>query len=161
MKRIVYSLNSRETWQSFVIVLLSGFISYISFSQEPEEAFLFPRLFSICFFVLSWFVMIQTIRPSGREYEESKDKAISGKLRIISPGVIAMIAYVYFLAEWLGFYTSSYLILLFILSFYDGKNHREAMSWVIRFALSTGTITVIYLMFYMLLKVQTPRGVLF
>ena len=156
-----YSLNTRETRETYVIIVLAGLLCYASFSGEPAEAFLFPRLFSVTFFILSWFMMIEAILLSKQNITEAPEGLSLAALRVLMPGIAIMSLYVFILAEELGFYASSFLVLMLILSFYDGKSVREASTWLKRFALSSGMTIVVYLMFNMLLKVQTPRGFLF
>ena len=72
----------------------------------------------------------------------------------------SMLVYVIFAAEFLGFYLGSFVAFLMLYALYDPQGHGEAQRWVRRVIISAGFITVMYLLFALVLKVQTPRGIL-
>ena len=81
-------------------------------------------------------------------------------LRNLAPGVAIMLVYVIFAAEFLGFYLGSFVAFLVLYALYDPQGHGDPQSWIRRAIISAGFITVMYLLFALVLKVQTPRGLL-
>ena len=65
------------------------------------------------------------------------------------------------LAKALGFYTATTLAFFVLLSLYDPAPHNEAKSWIKRAIITACFIAVMYGVFGMLLKVYTPREILF
>ena len=86
-----------------VLLLVALWVFWISFSQQPAAAFLFPRLISVAFVALAgWtFARAAAGRPGSGDVislEEAKN---------ILPGVVVAGLYVFVAAKWLGFYTAS------------------------------------------------------
>ena len=140
------------------IIMIAGLIvAYISFTQQPAEAFVFPRLISVVFVVLSVFVFMQTLTRGG-----SGRVAISGAIwRNILPGLVVAIIYIFWAAKGLGFYTASTIAFFILISIYDPAPHGQIQSWIKRAIITAGFLAIMYGLFAMLLGVFTPREVLF
>ena len=76
----------------------------------------------------------------------------------VIPVLLAFFAYPWAM-ETLGFYVTAFAVFLFIVSLYapDGYSPRAVAK---RVAVSAAFIGVIYALFALLLRVQTPQGVL-
>jgi hypothetical protein len=72
-----------------------------------------------------------------------------------------MVVYVFFAAKFMGFYSASAVAFLAIFTIYDRTPLKNVKGWVKRIAVTTAFMVVIYGLFALLLKVQTPQGVLF
>ena len=72
-----------------------------------------------------------------------------------------MLIFVFLAAKALGFYVASYNAFVGIYSFYDPASHRSPTVWGKRCLVAAVFMCVIYGLFAMLLKVQTPRGLFF
>ena len=57
------------------IIMIAGLIvAYISFTQQPAEAFVFPRLISVVFVALSVFVFVQRTTDTTRDWRAQLHK---------------------------------------------------------------------------------------
>jgi len=116
---------------------------------------LFPRLVSVVMLALAVWNFIRAaagLAKVGSGLSLSTAKAIL-------PGLIVMSVYVFFAAKYLGFYLSSLITFFVLFSLYDPGSHTELRVWVKRAVVSVLFMLVIYALFTLLLKVQTPRGI--
>ncbi|WP_375256279.1 tripartite tricarboxylate transporter TctB family protein, partial [Yoonia sp.] len=110
---------------SGLIAAVGVSIAYISFTQEPADAFIFPRLISSVFAVLAIWTFVKAILGrtkvgNGISYDA---------MRNMLPGLIVAIIYVYWAAKALGFYTATAIAFFILLSLYDPAPHSEMKSW--------------------------------
>lgn len=140
-----------------VVLAVAAVVTWLSFTQEPAEAFLFPQLISIFFAGLAAWNFVRAATGLSR--------VGSGvplyMLKNILPGLIVVLIYVFFAARGLGFYVSSTLGFLILYTLYDPAPVTDAKAWSKRIAVTLAFMAVIYGLFTLLLKVQTPRGLLF
>lgn len=142
---------------SGLIAAVGVSIAYISFTQEPADAFIFPRLISSVFAVLAIWTFIKAVL--GRT---KVGNGISGQaMRNMLPGLIVAIIYIYWAAKALGFYTATAIAFFLLLSLYDPAPHSEMKSWFKRILITAGFMAVIYGLFALLLNVFTPREIFF
>ncbi len=142
---------------SGIIAAVGLTVTYISFTQSPAQAFLFPRMISTVFAVLAvWTfakaLMGRTKVGNGLEWQA---------MRNMAPGLLVALVYIFWGAETLGFYTASTLAFFILLSMYDPAPHGEVASWVKRLIITAGFLAIMYGLFAMLLTVFTPRGMFF
>jgi len=140
-----------------LILMLAVTVTWLSYTREPSAAFLFPRLISSVMIVLAIWNFIRAFLGLAKVGDGIDAQTI---LRIF-PGVVVMIALVYFAAKMLGFYVASFLAFLCVYSLYDPASHISLRSWIKRILVTTVFMAVIYALFTLLLKVQTPRGLYF
>ena len=140
-----------------VILATALIVLWVSFTQEPVEAFLFPRVISLAFAVLAVWNFGQAALDKAQT-SSGLDLEILGN---IAPGLVIMLAYVFFIAQWLGFYAASSLVFLALYTIYDPVPLSRLEALPKRIAITMGVMIVIYALFALLLKVQTPRGLLF
>ena len=146
-------------------IVASGFIAavgmwvaWVSYTQQPAEAFLFPRLIS---------TRSLSFWPCGRLSKRSLAgrKVGHGVSRRdfvwLLPGLIVALIYIFWAAKALGFYTAGTIAFFMLLSFYDPAPHGEAKTWIKRVIITAGFLAVMYGLFAMLLKVYTPREIFF
>jgi FtsH-binding integral membrane protein len=132
-------------------------VAYVSYTQEPAAAFLFPRLISTVFVILALWTFGKAVL--------GRTKAGNGLDRTamlnILPGLVIALVFVYWAAKGLGFYTASTVTFFILLSLYDPAPHNEAKSWIKRALITAGFLAVMYGLFAGLLNVFTPREILF
>lgn len=140
-----------------LVLILAITVCWISYTQEPAEAFLFPRLITTLMLILaSWNCF----------------RAVSGMAKVgngiplhtlgtILPGLLVTVFQVFFFAKFMGFYASSAISFLVLFSIYDPYPHTSIRVWGKRAVITLGFMLVIYGLFSLLLKVQTPRGIFF
>jgi hypothetical protein len=140
-----------------IIMVIGLWVAWISYTQTPAEAFVFPRLISTLFVVLSvWTFAATILKPS------EDNVAVSAKTWAnILPGLILGAIFVFYLGKALGFYTATTITFFLLVSYYDPAPHGEVKSWIKRILITAGFIAVMYLLFAMLLGVFTPREILF
>lgn len=142
---------------SCIVFLVGCWIAWISYTQQPAEAFLFPRLISTAFVALAGWTFLKALLGWSKVGSGvSRSMAIN-----LSPGLIVLLIYVFWLAKALGFYTATTLVFFVLLSLYDPAPHDAAKSWIKRAIVTACFIAVMYGVFGMLLKVYTPREILF
>ncbi|MCP5071777.1 MAG: tripartite tricarboxylate transporter TctB family protein [Rhodobacteraceae bacterium] len=137
------------------IVAATGiWVCWISFTQQPSQAFLFPRIFSGVFVALALWTFAEALL--------GRSKTGGGlTLRMVSnfaPGLVVSVIYIFWAAKSLGFYTASTLAFFILVSLYDPAPHGQVGSWIKRAVITVGFIAVIYALFAVVLKVYTPRG---
>ena len=149
--------RSQHVIPSGIIFAVGCWIAWISYTQQPAEAFLFPRVISLAFAVLAVWNFGQAALDKAQT-SSGLDLEILGN---IAPGLVIMLAYVFFIAQWLGFYAASSLVFLALYTIYDPVPLSRLEALPKRIAITVGFMIVIYALFALLLKVQTPRGLLF
>ena len=142
---------------SGIIAAVGVTVAYISFTQEPADAFIFPRLISSVFAVLAIWTFGKAIL--GRT---KVGNGISGEaMRNMLPGLVVMVIYIFWAAKSLGFYTATTIAFFIMLSLYDPAPHGDVKTWAKRIAFTAGFMLVMYGLFAQLLNVFTPREVFF
>ena len=142
---------------SGLIAAVGVSIAYISFTQEPADAFIFPRLISSVFAVLAIWTFVKAILGRTKVGNGISFDAMRNML----PGLIVTIIYVYWAAKALGFYTVTAIAFFILLSLYDPAPHSEMKSWGKRLLITAGFMAVMYGLFAQLLNVFTPREIFF
>ncbi|WGI22409.1 tripartite tricarboxylate transporter TctB family protein [Amylibacter sp. IMCC11727] len=140
-----------------IIMAVGLWVAWVSYTQTPAEAFVFPRLVSTVFVVLSvWTFATTLIKPSEGSV------TISAKTWMnILPGLIIGGIFAFYLGKALGFYTATAIVVFTLVSIYDPAPHSEVKAWIKRILITAGFVAVMYLLFAMLLGVFTPREILF
>lgn len=142
---------------SCIVFLVGCWIAWISYTQQPAEAFLFPRLISSAFVALAGWTFLKALLGWSKVGSGvSRTMAIN-----LAPGLIVSLIYVFWLAKALGFYTATTLAFFVLLSLYDPAPHDQAKTWIKRAIITACFIAVMYGVFGLLLKVYTPREILF
>lgn len=140
-----------------LILILAVVVTWLSYTREPSDAFLFPRLISSVMIVLAVWNFLRAFLGLAKVGD-----GIEGlTLLRIAPGVIVMLVLIYVAAKMLGFYVASFLAFLCVYSLYDPSSHTAPRTWIKRLIITAVFMVVIYALFTLLLKVQTPRGLYF
>jgi hypothetical protein len=147
----------QHTVSSGIVFLIAAIVTYISFTQQPADAFLFPRLISIFFVGLASWNFVRALSGVakvgvGLDMNEFKN---------IVPGLVVMLIFVFFAAKLIGFYLASTIAFMLIFTLYDPAPLSDGKSWVKRLIVTVCFMAVMYCLFSLLLKVQTPSGILF
>jgi hypothetical protein len=149
--------RSQHIVASGLIAAVGVTIAYISFTQQPADAFIFPRLISSVFAVLAIWTFAKALM--GRT---KVGNGISGRaMRNMAPGLAVALIYVFWAAKALGFYTATAIAFFILLSLYDPAPHAWLKSWLKRIAITAGFMAVMYGLFAQVLNVFTPREIFF
>lgn len=139
---------------SAIICLISLWICYISFTQSPAEAYVFPRIISAVLVATAVFTFGKAMLGQSKV----GDGLSMAMAKNMAPGVIIGFIYLFWAAKFLGFYTATTLTVFALLSVYDPKPNNEAMTWIRRAIITIVYIAIMYALFALVLKVFTPRG---
>ncbi|WP_299350838.1 tripartite tricarboxylate transporter TctB family protein [uncultured Shimia sp.] len=142
---------------SGLVAVVGIWIAWISYTQQPAEAFLFPRLISSVFVVLAIWTFIKALMGWTKVGHGLTVHEFANLL----PGIVIALIYIFWAAKGLGFYTAGAICFFILLSLYDPAPHRELRTWIRRIIITAGYTAVMYGLFAMLLKVYTPREILF
>ncbi len=140
-----------------IVLAVAIIVAWLSFTEEPTEAFLFPRIISVAFVGLAVWNMYRAAAGLARV-----GGGIDGRTALnVLPGLIVALAFVFFAATALGFYVAGTLTFLAIYTIYDPTPLSSLNGWVRRIIVTAVFMAVMYGLFALLLKVQTPRGMFF
>lgn len=142
---------------SGLIFAVGCWIAWVSYTQQPSEAFLFPRLISSVFVALAGWTFVKALLGWSKI-----GSGITRRMAInLAPGLAVSLVYIFWAAKSLGFYTATTLAFFVLLSLYDPAPHTQAKTWIKRGVITACFIAVMYGVFALLLKVYTPREILF
>ena len=142
---------------SGIVAAVGIWVAYVSYTQQPSEAFLFPRLISTVFVVLA----IWTFAKACLGWTKVGNGITARQFQNLLPGLVVALIYIFWAAKGLGFYTATTIAFFILLSLYDPASHSEIRSWVKRVIITAGFMVVMYGLFAKLLKVYTPREIFF
>ena len=134
------------------IALIGIIVAYISYTQTPAKAFIFPQIISTAFVLLSLWNFIFTLWAK----KKSNTGITCSSLLHILPGLIVSFLYVSWAIPFLGFYPSTAITFLILLTLYDPASHIRAKTWGKRILITLCFMTIIYLLFALILRVYTP-----
>ncbi len=139
------------------IFLLASVVTWLSFTQQPAAAFLFPRVVSVVFITLAMWNLIRAVTGMSKVGRGIPVAA----LKNLAPGLAVMVLFVFFGAKHLGFYVGSTLAFFAIYSFYDPASWSSLKDWIKRIVVTAAFMAVIYALFGVVLQVHTPEGIFF
>jgi hypothetical protein len=142
---------------SGIVAAVGMCVAYISYTQQPTEAFLFPRLISTVFVVLA----LWTFAKACLGWTKVGNGITVTQFTNLAPGLIIALIYIFWAASGLGFYTATSIAFFILLSLYDPAPHNALKSWIKRALITACFMAVMYGLFALLLKVYTPREVFF
>lgn len=142
---------------SGIVAAVGIWVTYVSYTQQPSEAFLFPRLISTVFVVLALWTFFKACLGRTRVGNGISARQLTNLL----PGLVIALVYIFWAARGLGFYTATAIAFFILLSLYDPAPHGLVKSWVKRVIITACFMAVMYGLFAKLLNVYTPREVFF
>lgn len=149
--------RSQHIAASSVVAAVGLSVAYVSYTQQPSEAFLFPRLISSVFAVLA----IWTFAKACLGWTKVGNGVSARQMINLVPGLIVSLIYIFWAAKGLGFYTATTIAFFLLLSLYDPAPHGQLKTWLKRILITAGFMVVMYGLFALLLKVYTPREIFF
>lgn len=142
---------------SGIVAAVGVWVTYISYTQQPSEAFLFPRLIATVFVVLALWTFVKACLGWTKVGNGITVQQFTNLL----PGLVIALIYIFWAAKGFGFYTATAIAFFILLSLYDPAPHGALKSWVKRVIITACFMAVMYGLFALLLKVYTPREVFF
>lgn len=147
----------QHTIASGIVATVGVWVAWISYTAQPAEAFLFPRIISTAFVVLA----LWTFGKAVMGLSKAGEGVSLAQFWNFLPGLAIAGVYVFWGAKSYGFYTATAVAFFVLYTVYDPQPHGRVQSWVRRVLVTAGFVAVMYGLFAMLLQVYTPREVLF
>ena len=148
------------------LFVLSSIIAYASLTAE-SEAYHFPKLLSIVLILASIASLIEVFRQSD---SEQLIRITSAQIKDFLPGFIVILLLIN-VAEDVGFYLSSWIFCIVVIGYYfhqiqknlaETETPKSVLYQIIMpVVFSTIFIFLMYMLFSVALRVQTPLGLLF
>jgi hypothetical protein len=146
--------RTQQTIVAAGILALGCWVAYVSFAVEDPQPYLFPQLIAVLMVVLAALSLLRAVRGGNRT-----GAGVSGAQFLrIAPLLAMMLLYIFVLAPKLGYYLGATIAFFAIYTLYDPNPHVKPKTWLVRTAVTAGFIAVIYTVFALGLRVQTPRG---
>ncbi len=142
---------------SGLVAAVGLWVAWISYTQQPTEAFLFPRLISTVFVVLAFWTFAKALIGLTKVGAGLNAHTIGN----LAPGLAVALIYIFWAARGLGFYTATTIAFFILLSLYDPAPHNALRSWLRRTIITAVFMAVMYGLFAKLLQVYTPREIFF
>ena len=95
------------------IFVLASVVTWLSFTEQPAQSFLFPRVISVVFIALATWNLIRAVTGMSKIGRGIPVATVKN----LAPGLAVMLLYVFFGAKHLGFYLGSVLRLFRHLQF--------------------------------------------
>ncbi|MGF1619444.1 MAG: tripartite tricarboxylate transporter TctB family protein [Rhodomicrobiaceae bacterium] len=146
--------RTQQTIVAAGILALGCWVAYVSFAVKDPQPYLFPQLIAATMVVLAVLSLIRAARGGNR----TGAGVSGGQLLRIAPLLAMMLLYIFVLAPKLGYYVGAAISFFAIYTFYDPNPHVKPKSWLMRIAVTAGFVAVLYMVFALGLRVQTPRG---
>lgn len=140
------------------LVCLAGaiFLFYSLNWIDDERAQAFPRVVISIIGVLSLLLLVQTLALKSVKQAAAGDPFPWARFMIMFGLIVVYFA----IMERIGFYLSAFLFFIAVTTLFGGAAKRATKA-VSRVGLPLVFTGILYLLFSVLLKVQTPRGMLF
>ena len=149
--------RSQHIVPGIIVFGVAVLVTWLSFTAEPVEAYAFPRIVSIFFVALAAWNLLRAVAGWSKVGEGISRQTFVNLI----PGVLVMLVYVFWAAKALGFYTASIIAFFVLYSLYDPAPLNSSRDWTKRAIITAAFMAVIYLLFALVLRVQTPRGIFF
>ncbi len=158
---MILSTSRNHLWSAFFALLLSVVFMVAAFWDTDAEVYLFPRIatsFMLLLALAQWAdIVISTLR---KQHADPASPASSFVWSTLLPGLITGIGYV-LIMEQLGFYSSSFLAFVIITSLYGKRKALDVKALIYKVMVGLIFVAILYGLFWELLNVRTPTGILF
>lgn len=144
----------KDVMVSIICIATSIFLYYTLGWIDDERARSFPRVVIIIMGILSFMLLLQTMAVKKTK---EKGKPLPWKRFLIM--FVLVLVYLYFM-ETIGFYTSAFLFIV-VVTLLFGQSGFSPVRILSRTVISAVFTGVIFVLFNVLLKVQTPTGLFF
>lgn len=146
------------------LFVLAGTVAlYLSLSSIDPEATVFIRVVIVAIGALSLLLLVQGLllkhrgKGRGAAQNSASKKTVYGWKPVAC--IFGAILVYFFVMERLGFYVSAFVYFVGVVSLLDWRGLTPRKGFV-RIAIAFLFVAVIYLLFSVILQVQTPRGLL-
>lgn len=148
---------TRERLAAFYALVIGLILLVASFYGTDAEVYLFPRITAVFIAVLALILSYDAFTHGGTE--EKLEPALV-EWKTLLPGLAVGIVYV-LLLERVGFYTCSFFAFFAICMIYGKRSLMDPRAFALKLVVTIITLIVLYVLFWELLNVRTPTGILF
>ncbi len=148
--------KSRENLSAFWAGLIAVIVLACSFYRTDAEVYLFPRIVAICIAILAGLLVYSVVKDNASNNKPT-DQLINWSSLL--PGLSLGVVYILFI-ETVGFYISSFLAFVAITMLYGKRGAFDSKALVYKIIVATIFMAVLYVLFWKLLHVRTPTGLL-
>lgn len=173
-------LKSKDTLAAFWAGIIAFILLVCAFYGTDAEVYLFPRIAAVCIALLAAILIFDAfknrasngivpngivpngIAPNGTGGEPESGQQSEQKIvdwSPLLPGLIVGIIYILSI-EIIGFYAGSFLAFLGITMLYGQRKALDPQAIIYKVMVATIFMAVLYLLFWNLLHVRTPSGLL-
>jgi FtsH-binding integral membrane protein len=139
---------------SGIIALVAVWVCYLSFTSQPTDAYLFPRVIAIFFLGFAVWTFVKAMMGNSK----SGNGLTLDMFKNMAPGMLVSAIYIFWAAKNVGFFVATTITFFMLVTLYDPAPHNEAKTWIKRSLITAGFIIVMYALFAKILQVYTPRG---
>jgi len=149
--------GSRDRLAAFSASVVSVVFLTASFYGTDAEVYLFPRIVAVFVAVLAVILIYDAFKsPVSDDIHE----AALVNWKALLPGLLVGVVYV-LLLERLGFYACSFFAFFAICLIYGKRSLFDPRAFILKLSVTVATMIVLYVLFWKLLNVRTPTGILF
>ena len=148
--------KSKDNITAFVAAIIAVLALVTSFYNTDPEVYLFPRIAAVIIAILAAVLLVKVF------LNRSNAKTMKYALinwRTLLPGLTIGLVYLFAL-EIIGFYVSSFLAYFSICVIYGKCEMTNRKRGIFKLIVSTIFMIVLFLLFWSLLHVRTPTGLL-
>lgn len=148
---------SRDRLAAFFSLIVALILLAASFYGTDPEVYLFPRITAAFVAILALILSYDAFKLDA---SVGKRKTPLVDWKTLLPGLTVGIVYV-LLLERVGFYTCSFFAFFAICMIYGKRSLLDPRAFILKFVVTVITMIVLYGLFWKLLNVRTPTGILF
>jgi len=149
-------INFKNTEQASAVyaLIISALFTFLAFFRTDAETYLFPRIIAVALALLSIILLISNL---GIGREKTQENVEGDMFSDIWPGLLIGTLF-FILLESLGFYMSSFLAFLSILTLYGKRRALDIEALTLKIVISLVFMIILFLLFWVGLNVRTPTG---
>ena len=149
-------IQSKSGWATFYAVFIASAFTIASFWNTDGEVYFFPRIIALLMLLLASIQLVNQLITNSNDEDSNKIFSWS----TLAPGLVIGIIYV-LLMEKLGFYLSSFICFITLISIYGKRRAFDFRALSYKVLVGIIFTAILYALFWKLLNVRTPTGILF
>ncbi len=150
-------INSKERLSALWAALVAVLLLISSFYGTDAEVYLFPRIAAACIGILAVMLVYANLKVTP-DNAQMNERLFDWSTLL--PGLIIGIIYIICI-EYVGFYASSFITFCAITMLYGKRSTFDSRALVYKLSVAAVFMLVLYILFWKLLHVRTPTGLLF
>lgn len=148
--------KTKDNITAFIAAFVAIIAVVTSFYNTDTEVYLFPRIAAVIITILAAILLLKAFK-SHSTATEMRNSLINW--RTLLPGLAVGFVYLFSL-EIIGFYVSSFIAYFALCVIYGKCKMTDLKRGIFKLGISTIFMIVLFLLFWNLLHVRTPTGLL-